>query len=303
MAEHDHGRTDGGETATGGTGFRFDGSGRDGADPGAPTGDETGAGEATTPGGGDESPVPGDDTRARDERTRAALNERLAAVERAVTGTDTGPADLSDEAAREERLAGLDDRVDDLESRVADLEGGLQAVRGYVGDLRAVNRDVERRAEAALAAASEDVAGGGGRDSPADDAGRPDEPEARRRDGRDDAIGTDPPGSDGADVCAHCGRARHAAGTPGARGATAPDGDGKDDHRSTERDPAGERGESHRADRRPDDGDGEPEAARGMGADLDARADGYRPPTVATPSDDDGTPDGDGPLARLRDAL
>ncbi|WP_129114870.1 DUF7310 family coiled-coil domain-containing protein [Halegenticoccus tardaugens] len=94
-----------------------------------------------------------------------ALAERLAAVERALTEGSTDLSDVSDAAARDDRVADLeatverlDDRVADLEAtverlddRVADLEAATMAVRGYVGGIRAVNRDVERRADAALA--------------------------------------------------------------------------------------------------------------------------------------------------------
>lgn len=83
----------------------------------------------------------------------ADLAERLRAVERALTDGDVTPADLSDPATRDERLDRLADRLDDIEGRLAEAEAGIQAVRGYVGSIRAVNREVERRADAALAAA------------------------------------------------------------------------------------------------------------------------------------------------------
>jgi chromosome segregation ATPase len=81
------------------------------------------------------------------------LDERLRAVERALTDDDSDLTDLRDaaELTREvERLAG---RLDDAEERLADLDAATQALRGYVGNVRAVNESVERRADAALAKA------------------------------------------------------------------------------------------------------------------------------------------------------
>ncbi|WP_418283874.1 DUF7310 family coiled-coil domain-containing protein [Halorubrum sp. DTA46] len=97
------------------------------------------------------------------ESSRGArqFEERLSAVERALTGSDATVADIGDEAAAAaaERDA-LAERLDDLESRVEELEAATQALRGYAGSIRAVNREVERRADLALARAS---GGGDGR--------------------------------------------------------------------------------------------------------------------------------------------
>ena len=60
----------------------------------------------------------------------------------------------------------VDARLDDLEARVAELESATQAIRGYAGAIRAVNREVERRADLALARATE-----AGRDSESDGPG------------------------------------------------------------------------------------------------------------------------------------
>jgi len=75
------------------------------------------------------------------------LERRLAAVERAVNGTEstTAPQDSADSEALEQRL-------DDLEARVDELDAALQAVRGFLGGVSAVNESVERRADAAVAA-------------------------------------------------------------------------------------------------------------------------------------------------------
>lgn len=70
---------------------------------------------------------------------RDSLERRLAAVERAL--------------AEDEPLERAD-HLDDLEARVAELEAAVQALRGYVGSVRAVNEEVERRADRAFRKAS-----------------------------------------------------------------------------------------------------------------------------------------------------
>lgn len=82
---------------------------------------------------------------------REALAERLATVERAVTDGETSDG-LPEAAALEGRLEDLEATAATLEDRVAELEAATQALRGYVGGVDAVDRDVERRANAALAA-------------------------------------------------------------------------------------------------------------------------------------------------------
>lgn len=77
------------------------------------------------------------------------IERRLAAVERAVsTCPEDSPGD--DNRSRDRDLA---DRLDDVETDVAELEAAVQAVRGYVGSVKHVNDEVERRADAALAKA------------------------------------------------------------------------------------------------------------------------------------------------------
>ena len=83
------------------------------------------------------------------------IHERLRAVERALTGDDRSIADLHGDAAAATERETLDDRLSDLETRVEELEAATQAVRGYVGSIRAVNREVERRADLALARATD----------------------------------------------------------------------------------------------------------------------------------------------------
>ncbi|MFC4246739.1 hypothetical protein ACFOZ7_06970 [Natribaculum luteum] len=80
-----------------------------------------------------------------------ALERRLAAVERALVDGDHALTDLPDAAAVADELARLDERLDDLDARVAELEGSTRALRGYVGNVRSADEDVERRADAAIA--------------------------------------------------------------------------------------------------------------------------------------------------------
>ena len=98
------------------------------------------------------------------------LEERLCAVERALTGTDDTVADLDDEASASAEREELSSRLDDLEARVEELEAATQALRGYVGSIRSVNQAVERRADLALAKASEAGDGGADENAIGDDA-------------------------------------------------------------------------------------------------------------------------------------
>jgi len=80
------------------------------------------------------------------------LAERLRTVERAVTDGTTEFPEVTELAALEERVAAVEERVDDIDERTAELEAATQALRGYVGNVRSVNDEVEQRADAALAA-------------------------------------------------------------------------------------------------------------------------------------------------------
>ena len=82
------------------------------------------------------------------------LAERLDAVERALTGSDRSVDSIADAAAAADERTSLADRLSTVETRVDELEAATQAVRGYTGAIRAVNRDVERRADLALARAT-----------------------------------------------------------------------------------------------------------------------------------------------------
>jgi len=81
------------------------------------------------------------------------FEERLAAVERALTDGDHDCTALAERAATADRVAQLEADVEELTDRVAELEAAIQALRGYVGNVRSVNGDVEARAEAALSKA------------------------------------------------------------------------------------------------------------------------------------------------------
>lgn len=72
---------------------------------------------------------------APDDHGRESLEGRLNAVERALT---------------EDESLDRTDRLDELETRVAELEAAVQALRGYVGSVRAVNDEIETRADRAL---------------------------------------------------------------------------------------------------------------------------------------------------------
>ena len=74
------------------------------------------------------------------------LERRLAAVERAVDD-DPATTEPTDSSGDE-----LERRLGDLEARVDELDAALQAVRGFLGGVSAVNESVERRADAAVAA-------------------------------------------------------------------------------------------------------------------------------------------------------
>ena len=83
---------------------------------------------------------------------RESLTERVSAVERAVTDGAATLPEASTVADIESTVSSLEAQLADLEDRTAELEAATQALRGYVGNVRSVNTDVEQRADAALAA-------------------------------------------------------------------------------------------------------------------------------------------------------
>ncbi|UPV99351.1 hypothetical protein M0R88_12550 [Halorussus gelatinilyticus] len=82
-----------------------------------------------------------------------ALDRRLRAVERALTDGDSDLTDLRDAAELTREVERLSARLDAIDERLDDLDAATQALRGYVGNVRALDRSVERRADAALAKA------------------------------------------------------------------------------------------------------------------------------------------------------
>ncbi|KOX93774.1 hypothetical protein AMS69_07595 [Haloarcula rubripromontorii] len=80
------------------------------------------------------------------------LAERLRAVERAVTDGTTEFPDVTELAELEKRVDTVEQRIDDIDERTTELEAATQALRGYMGNVRTVNEDIEQRADAALAA-------------------------------------------------------------------------------------------------------------------------------------------------------
>jgi chromosome segregation ATPase len=84
-----------------------------------------------------------------DEVTQLAA--RVDAVERALSDGETGLDDIEDLAALDARLTELESTAGALETRVGELEAAVEAVRGFAGGIRAVNREVEQRADLALA--------------------------------------------------------------------------------------------------------------------------------------------------------
>jgi len=128
------------------------------------------------------------------------LADRLDAVERALTDGDADLTDVRERAALSGDVDRLETRVEELEAQVEELDAALEAVRGYAGNVRAVNREVERRASAALAKAEalETAV-----DGPVDDTVVPNAEssvDAGVSDGRRAAVaaGADRPGSDSA---------------------------------------------------------------------------------------------------------
>lgn len=110
------------------------------------------------------------------------LERRLAAVERAVDGdtdlaspgsenlgSETPGSETPDSASDE----ALETRLDSLESRVDELDAAVQAIRGFLGGVSAVNEAVERRADAAVAAVERLEARLDGEDSVAPTTGSP----------------------------------------------------------------------------------------------------------------------------------
>jgi hypothetical protein len=131
------------------------------------------------------------------------LEQRVATLERAVTDGEGDPAALADAAVTAERLDGIETTAEDLEDRVAELEAATQALRGYVGEVRSVNREVEERADLALSRVEKLVGGANtadvARDEPAERSQRNvgEDSQRRERCGRCGQPTDDEPGASG----------------------------------------------------------------------------------------------------------
>lgn len=83
---------------------------------------------------------------------RERLDRRLRAVERTLTGDDHDLETLTETGDIARRVEQLESELESATARIEELEAATQALRGYVGNVRSVNQDVERRADAAIAA-------------------------------------------------------------------------------------------------------------------------------------------------------
>ncbi|WP_372480481.1 hypothetical protein ACAH01_05350 [Halomicrobium sp. HM KBTZ05] len=83
---------------------------------------------------------------------RERLDRRLRAVERTLTGDDHDLDALQQRGDLARRVEELEEQLDSAQRRIDELEAATQALRGYVGNVRSVNEDVEQRADAAVAA-------------------------------------------------------------------------------------------------------------------------------------------------------
>jgi hypothetical protein len=213
------------------------------------------------------------------------LEERVATLERAVTDGEGDVAALTEAAVTAERLEALETAAGDLEDRVAELEAATQALRGYVGSVRSVNREVEERADLALSR----VEALSGQQNTGD------RPPARDRGGRDPEQGHQSEQPPSGDRCDRCGR-------PTGDG-TGPEGPERGTPSATPPDrttsvQAGE--QTDMTDSTPGGGGPGPERRRGPAE--PSWTDSVTDPMGADTRTGDG-PDTDGPLGRLRRLL
>lgn len=134
-----------------------------------------------------------------------SLEARLAAVERTLTDGDHDTDALADAAEVAERIETVESDLADLTDRVAELEAASQALRGYVGNVRAVNEEVQQRADLALSKAetAAEAASGTppGRATPPDAAGGPDrDPNPSSDPDLETVRGTAPSRAEGSDL-------------------------------------------------------------------------------------------------------
>ncbi len=92
------------------------------------------------------------------------LEDRLAALERALTEENHDLGALAADGEVATRVETVESDIEDLTGRVAELEAATQALRGYVGNVRAVNEEVRERADLALKTAERAEAESAGRE-------------------------------------------------------------------------------------------------------------------------------------------
>lgn len=142
------------------------------------------------------------------------LRERVDALERAVTDGDCELTALAEDAEAIQRLEALESQLEDLDDRVAELEAATQALRGYVGNIRSVNRDVEQRADTALAKAQAVEATLDGEFS-AGETNAPDEPAPGPATSADGGLSHQPHSQHRSETCHACGRPHDESATRG----------------------------------------------------------------------------------------
>jgi len=81
-----------------------------------------------------------------------ALMERIEALERTIADGEFDQ-ELSEPVELQQRLSAVESQLETVDAQLDDLEAATQALRGYVGNIRAVNEDIEQRANTALAKA------------------------------------------------------------------------------------------------------------------------------------------------------
>ncbi|WP_302080975.1 DUF7310 family coiled-coil domain-containing protein [Salinibaculum rarum] len=83
------------------------------------------------------------------------LEDRLAALERAIADGEHDFEALATDGAVADRVQTVESDLETLTDRVAELEAATQALRGYVGNVRSVNEETRERADLALETAEQ----------------------------------------------------------------------------------------------------------------------------------------------------
>jgi len=80
------------------------------------------------------------------------LEQRVEAVENAVTQGTTEFEDIKEIAELTAELESMGKKLEKIEQRLAAVEGATQSLEGYVGNVKSVNGETEKQADAAVAA-------------------------------------------------------------------------------------------------------------------------------------------------------